>query len=105
MPPTRTRGRQFWAGAVWPLAQSFEAVTRTACPSGLDHIGTHRRRHRPHGRRHTVGQVAAGIAFAILAATTLSVFGIGPRSSRTSVALRLGAALLLLVAALLLLNR
>jgi hypothetical protein len=52
-----------------------------------------------------VGQVAAGIAFAILAATTLSVFGIGPRSSRTSVALRVGAALLLLVAALLLLNR
>lgn len=33
------------------------------------------------------------------------VFGVGPRSSRTSVALRLGAALLLLVAALLLLNR
>jgi hypothetical protein len=52
-----------------------------------------------------VGQVAAGIAFAILAATTWSVFGGGPRSSRTSVALRLGAALLLLVAALLPLNR
>jgi hypothetical protein len=59
----------------------------------------------PTGRRHTVGQVAAGIAFAILAATTLSVFGIGPRSSRTSVAVRLDAALLLLVAALLLLSR